>query len=92
MGVTAADPWTPRALEGLTRLHKAKLPLTIKGLMRWLKAGHWETCSHRTLCDVVHVVIARDASKMEEQTPQSAIYIDKLIEHRLAIIRREGSS
>lgn len=59
--------------------------------MQWLKARHWKTCSHRTLCDIVLVIHARDAAGMEVQTPQCFIYVERLIDHRLVVLRRENS-
>lgn len=81
--VTAPDPWTPKALEALTRLHKAKLPLTTAGLMKWLKAGNAETCSHRTLIDAIDVIHARDAAGLDDPTSAGFVYIDKIIHNRL---------
>lgn len=81
--VTAPDPWTPKALDALTRLHKAKLPLTAAGLMKWLKAGNAEKCSHRTLIDAVVVIHARGDAGLEETTFKDGIYIDKIIHNRL---------
>lgn len=90
--VTAIDHWTPKVLDALTRVHRVGLPRTTAGLMKWLRAGNWETCSHQMLIDVLDVITARDLSGMgEHTTTKDAIYIDKLIEHRLAILRREGS-
>lgn len=81
--VTAPDPWSPKALDALTRLHKVKLPLTTKGLMRWLKAGNAEMCSHRTLIDAVDVIRARGDAGLEEFSMKDRVYIDKIIHDRL---------
>lgn len=81
--VTEPDWWTLKALDALTRLHRAKLPLTSMGLLKWLKAGNAESCSPRTVLDALVVIQARDDSGMEETTMKDHAYIDRIIHERM---------
>ena len=84
--VTARDPWTPKALDALTRLHRAGLPRSTTELITWLKAGNSETCSHQTLIDVIHVIHARADAQMDVFTPKIAVYIEKITHKRLVVM------